>query len=291
MKFFLVFLGGAFLFTACQQKPTQITVQPPILTESSQVATKNWLQQLLLEEPVILDTRSAFDFNLSHVPSAINVRWEDFSQQDPHSRGVLETDHFALARRLALIGIDPDTKVLILGKAHEGNGEEGRVAWTLKYLGIHHVFTMNNKELRALRVQDMPLAQNKSYWKPEEDESLVVDFANFKKKALATPALPDYVILDARSAAQFGTENMRQKKGLTASVVNLSWKEFFNDKGFVNEAVVEKLKQFKIGPETQIDVISNNGLESGAVTYALRTLGFKKSANFSGGYEQWNVNK
>lgn len=326
MKYF-VFMT-AFLFISCQQKPTQVTSQQPILTENSSVGGKEWVQSYLKRDPVILDVRSPFDFNLAHVPTAINVRWEDFSQRDPHSRGLLDTDSFGLARRLSLIGIDPDRPVLILGKALEGSAEEGRIAWTLQVLGVKNVYTMNYKSLRSLRVQDAPNPENKPYWKPKVDESLTVDFPLFKTMVLGNPPQAAYpskarraalggvpagmlirmdevhvfalsaeeaakklVVLDVRSAQQFALENLTQKKGVKVPVVNLSWKEFFNERGFVDPNAREKLKSRQITPDSVIYVISNHGVESGAVTYALRFLGYKQSANFAGGYEQWNVKK
>jgi thiosulfate/3-mercaptopyruvate sulfurtransferase len=37
---------------------------------------------------------------------------------------------------------------------------------------------------------------------------------------------------------------------------------------------------------TEVEVISNHGVRSGAVTWALRRLGYTKARNFAGGYEQ-----
>ncbi len=316
-----------FVIFGCQQKPTVVTSEAPILTETNQVNLQKWLQGLLKEDPVILDVRSTFDFNLSHVPSAVNVRWEDFAQQDPNSRGVLDKDLFGIARRLALVGITPNSKVLILGKGHAGNGEEGRVAWTLRVLGIKNIYTLDHSELRSLRVQDTPAIQNKAMWKPEVDETLMVDVNTFKNmvtgqvprrqfpskarsKALQLPSqvadkittanifgLPmdeaqkRLVVIDARSAELFSTENLKQKKAVVANVVNIPWKNFYSEKGLVLDSVKNKLIENKITRENVIFVISNHGLESGAVTFALRSLGYDKSANFAGGYEQWNVSK
>lgn len=328
MKKYVYLLSVIFLFTiSCQQKPTVVTSEAPIMNEASSASVQKWLQSLLKEEPVILDVRSTFDFNLSHVPSAVNVRWEDFAQQDPHSRGVLDPDLFALARRLALVGVSPDSKVLVLGKGLQGQGEEGRVAWTLRVLGVKNIYTLNHTELRSLRVQETPSVQNKPMWKPEVDETLMVDVKVFKnmvtgsiprrafssksrQQALQLPAgaankistanimglsmeeaLKKLVVIDARSAELFSTENLKQKKNVVVPVVNIPWKHFYSERGIVSEAAVAKLTENKIDKDSVIFVISNQGLESGAVTFALRSLGYSRSANFAGGYEQWNVSK
>lgn len=324
-----VFLSAAFLWTGCQQKPTQTSTQLPVMIDSKSepAKVKKNIEQVLAEHPVILDARSPFDFNLGHVPQAINLRWEDFSQQDPHSRGVLDSDTFSLARRLSLIGIDPDTSVVVIGKGLQGAGEEGRVAWTLQVLGIKKVYLLHHAELRALRNQDSPAVQNKAYWKPEIDETLTVDFSLFKNmvtgqipsrapptkaraKALGVPAhvamqittanlfgmpmdvaLTKLVVLDARSPSDFSIESLKTKKDIKVPVVNLEWKEFFDEKGFVSPKVEEKLTALGISKDSILFVISNHGVRSAATVYALRSLGYNRSSNFSGGYEQWNVKK
>lgn len=329
MRFFSLILssGIGLLLISCQQKPTSTYGQSPVLTQATKADTRAWLKGVLAQDPVILDARSPFDYNLAHVPSAINVRWEDFCQQNPNARGVLDPDSFALARRLALIGINPERKVLVLGKALDGQGEEGRVAWTLKYLGVKDVYVMQAEELRALRVQETPPPQNKPLWKPPVDETLSIGVARFKRlvsgdvgarpfpskarvRALGVPAgaaghittdnifdlsvqeaLPKLVVIDARLPEFFAQENLAQKKNVRARVVNIPWKEFFTEKGFVSEKVTQKLGENQIAKDSVILVISNHGLASGAVTYALRALGYPRSTNFAGGYEQWNVTK
>src|SRR5690349_21817188 len=135
MRIVLAFIA-VLIFGGCQVKPTKVVTQEPVMSEGQ------FAESLMKDKPVLLDVRPAFEFNLAHVPGAINVRWEDFSQSNPQSRGLLDNDLFSLARRLSLVGIDPDTKVIVLGKGPQGTGEEGRVAWTLKVLGVKDVYTM-----------------------------------------------------------------------------------------------------------------------------------------------------
>jgi thiosulfate/3-mercaptopyruvate sulfurtransferase len=265
--------------------------------------------------PVVLDVRPPFEFNLSHVPGAINIRWEDFSQQDPNSRGLLLEDLFGIARRLSLIGIDQDSKVVVLGKGFRGNGEEGRIAWTLQVLGVKNVYTAIHSNYRELAPKDAPDVKNKPYWKPVVDESLTIDARNFKayatqelsslkmtgkkkSKAVDLPvsslfgmnfndAKGKVVILDVRSAAEFGINNLTRYKNVKAPVAQLEWSEFFNDKNFPNKEIEKKLESKGITKDKVVLVISNHGVRSGAATFALRSLGYRQSVNFAGGYEQW----
>lgn len=280
MKFLVLVFSVLVLMVGCQQKPTKVVIQEPVIGESITA------EKLMRDNPVILDARPAFEFNLAHVPGAINVRWEDFSQQNPKSRGLLQPDLFALARRLSLIGVDPQTKVLVLGKGPQGMGEEGRIAWTLKVLGVKEVYTLLHNSYREMNTtKEAPLVQNKAYWKPEVAESLVTDFKDFK--ALVSKPENALVVLDVRSPQEFSLRNLSQVKDVKTAVINIDWKEFFGDKGLPNKNIERLLSEKNISKETRILVISGHGVRSGAVTYALNFLGYKKASNFAGGYEQW----
>lgn len=279
---FLLFVAFVFL-VSCQQKPTKVVAQDPIIGGGGLTSEKLTAENIMKEKPVILDVRPAFEFNLSHVPGAINVQWEDFSQSNPKYRGLLQTDFFALARRLSLMGIDPDTKVVILGNGMQGGGEEGRVAWTLNVLGVHNVYTLQHTAYRAMNVvKEAPLVKNKPYWKPQVQESLMVSFKNFKEQSLR--ADKNLVIIDVRSAQEFALHNLTQSKKVKASVINLEWKEFFEENGLPKKEIEQKLAERKIGKDKEILILSNHGVRSGAVTYALNFLGYKKVSNVAGGY-------
>ncbi|WP_374073682.1 sulfurtransferase [Bdellovibrio bacteriovorus] len=279
MKWGLLVASLAVL-VGCQQKPTKIVTQEPVIGESITA------EKLMKDNPVILDARPAFEFNLAHVPGAINVRWEDFSQQNPKSRGLLQTDLFALARRLSLIGVDPQTKVLVLGKGPQGMGEEGRIAWTLKVLGVKEVYTLLHNSYREMNTtKEAPLVQNKAYWKPEVAENLATDLKDFK--AMVGKAESALVVIDVRSPQEFALRNLSQVKDVKVPVVNIEWSEFFGEKGLPNKKVERALYEKNISKDTKILILSNHGVRSGAVTYALNFLGYKKASNFAGGYEQW----
>ncbi|KHD88144.1 MAG: ABC transporter ATP-binding protein [Bdellovibrio sp. ArHS] len=280
MKNIFLLFAAVILFGGCQQKPTKVVSEEPVVGETLTA------EKLIKGNPVLLDARPPFEFNLMHVPGAINVRWEDFSSQSPKSRGLLQGDLFALARRLSLIGVDPDTKVLVLGKGTQGMGEEGRIAWTLKVLGVKEVYTVLHTSYREMNTtREVPPVQNKPYWKPQVQEQLAVDFKTFKNQALSGGNA--LVILDVRSSQEFALRNLGQDQEIKTPVLNVHWTEFFDDKGLPAKKAERVLSEQNISKDTRILVLSNHGVRSGAVTYALQYLGYKKTANFAGGYEQW----
>lgn len=296
---FFSLLWILLLITACQYKPTKVVSQDSVKSAIQGDLTAERIKAL---NPVILDARSPFEFNLSHVPGAINVRWEDFSQPGARHRGLLQSDLFALARRLSLIGIDPSSKVLVLGKGHEGNGEEGRIAWTLNVLGIKDVYTLVHTSFRAMNPKEEPAPiKNKAYWKPVVDESQRVSLEQFKAlvglgKAMnahlkisskKTQATQDQIlVLDVRSHEEFKLRNLSQSRDIKVPVININWHEFFNENGSPKTDMKKFLEDQGLSFDKTILVISNHGVRSGAVTMALRSQGYHQSTNFAGGYEE-----
>lgn len=280
MRHFILLFFLIVFSIGCQNLPTKVVSQDP------RIADGKAAEKMIQSAAVILDARPAFEFNLAHVPGAINVRWEDFTQGNARARGLLEKDSFALARRLALIGIDPDTKVLVLGKGLQGSGEEGRIAWTLNFLGVHDVRTFLYTSFRQMNtVREAPAVQNKSYWKPQLNQIMDISLQDFKAE-IQSKNSPS-VILDVRSAGEFGLRNFSQFKNIQAAVINMPWQDFFDEKGLPRKSLVETLAQKNLNHESRLLVVSQDGVQSGAVTYALHALGFKRASNFSGGYQVW----
>ncbi len=273
-----VMMKVALLLTGigCQQMPTKVTVEEPVQAYTVTA------EDLKKTNGIIIDARPAFEFNIAHTPGAINISWQDFSQQDARVKGVLQKDTFSLARRMALIGIDPETPVIVLGKGSAGQGEEGRVAWTMKYLGIKNVYTLNASAFREQNNnpnKQAPLVKNKPYWKPVVDENMNVDLKTFKEKVLVQT-----IVIDVRSNNEFSLPQVVRQKWKTSKVYNLPWSDFFKKNGLVDSAILARLNELGIQKADEIILISNQGVRSGAVSYALKELGFKKPLNFSGGY-------
>ncbi len=274
---------ASLLSISCQQMPTKILAQ-----DSLQGGDRQNLEKFRQSDAVILDVRSPFEFNFAHMPGAINVRWEDFSQVDANSRGLLLADHFSVARRLSLIGIEPSRPVLVVGKGIKGSGEEGRVAWTLSVLGIKNIMTLNHDYFREANPREAaPPVQNKPYWKPAVDDSLFISVKDFKALVLKTNS--KVVVLDVRSPAEFLQHNI--SKELKVPLVNIEWKDFYTDKGNLKPAAADLLLGKGIGKDQMILIISNHGVRSAAVTFVLRQTGFTQSRNFAGGLEQWRVRR
>lgn len=300
MKYFVLVLT-AIVLASCAQKPTKGTIENPV------VARKESQKAKIGKETVILDVRAPFEFNLAHIPGSINVAWEDFSRRSPDARGLIEKDLHPLARRLALIGIDPGTPVLIVGKGLTGKGEEGRVAWTLESLGVQNIQLAGVEDFRERR--ETRDAKNKNFWTPQLDESLAISWnelrakiegssyppSRARRKALGGVPLPvkdeNFVVIDVRSKEEFSIDNLNKRTPRVFRFENIDWREFYTETLDPNPGLVKLLNDKGVTQMTEILLISNHGVRSGAVTWALQKLGYKKARNFAGGYEQVRFNR
>jgi thiosulfate/3-mercaptopyruvate sulfurtransferase len=294
-------LAVALILASCAPKPTKVSSEIPV------VARKEAQKSKLTVETVILDVRTPFEFNLSHIPGSVNVAWEDFSRRAPEDRGLIEKNLHPMARRLALIGIDPQASVLVVGKGLLGKGEEGRVAWTLESLGIQNIQLASVEDFREHR--DAAEIKNKNFWTPQMDLSMSISWDELRakiegsayprtkarSKALGGAALPlkdeNYVVIDVRSPEEYSIDNLNKRTPRTFRFDNIDWREFFTENLDPNPAILKILNDKGVSQMTEIDLISNHGVRSGSVTWALRKLGYKKARNFSGGYEQVRFNK
>jgi thiosulfate/3-mercaptopyruvate sulfurtransferase len=289
----LFLLLSFFTLSACQQKPTKAFETVPVTVKSEAASAKADLE--ISERTIILDARSPFDFSVAHLNGSINVRPEDFTQREDVLAGLLEKDLFFHARRLARMGISPESHVIVVGKGPMGRGEEGRVAWTLRYLGIPNVqFVAIDFFSMPLTNAEAPPRENVPIWKPELNDSLIVNRTDFLKAVVQPHKAPSKaMIVDVREESEYlGKRNSgAYGKAPDLGAVNVPWTQFFTSKGIVNPSIKDRLQSVGITADKNIYVISNIGVESAAVTLALRDLGYSQAANYAGGYVELIANR
>ena len=216
---------------------------------------------------------------------ALALQWEDFNQKKAPFEGELEKDLFFHARRLARMGIGPDSDVLVLGRGKSGEGEEGRVAWVLKRLGIKKVrfagietISWSQTSAASPDVAEVPV------WKPELDDSLEISRIEAIERIRKDPSI---WILDVNSAVDYLKEgDLFAKTKVVPKIINIPWTEFINAKGELEPSVKKKLLEVGLAPSQTIYVMDELGVRSAGVTLLLRDLGFSKAAHWSGGIRE-----
>ena len=230
------------------------------------------------ENTVLLDARNAFEFGGSHAEGSHNVQWDSFSQRN--HKGLLNKNLNRISRRLSLLGINQDTPVVVLGNGQEGAGEEARVAWMLMYLGVKNVQTASLDSLKLRRAKaEGPGPENVERWKPEPITHLLADVQEVMGNAVGKKDKNIHVI-DVRSQKEYFEKDQVELRGL-----NIEWKEFFTSKGRPNLQIKKRLQNIGINPKDRIVIMSDEGLRSGAVTYALTMMGFQNVGNLAVGWK------
>lgn len=102
------------------------------------------------ETLAIIDARPAEEFDGGHIPSAINICWEDWCAKAPAGLNpelsqpgywgcLTEKSDEEISKHLSELGLSNDLPILVYAGAAGSKGREGRVAWMLLYFGASDV--------------------------------------------------------------------------------------------------------------------------------------------------------
>ncbi len=275
-------LGLTLLFfSACQTPPPTKVTERHLWDENAflSLQTKSQKRQLIVTpETVVIDARPHFLYSLGHFPEAFSLQWSDFTKNS--ATGELAEGLDRLARRLARLGISKESPVIVLGRGTEGEGEEGRLAWTLFYLGVRDVQFGSTRALPSrLSRGDPPQRPNAPLWEPNYFEPIRLKRDEFQKILKESP--PQTVILDVRSEREY-QEDRSTDLG-TLFHINIPWTHFLDEEGRPSMRISEELKNLAITQDHQIVVVSHRGVRSSLVTMVLVGLGYSKTTHLEGG--------
>jgi 3-mercaptopyruvate sulfurtransferase SseA len=293
--FSFVTMAALLALFGCQTKPTKTSQSEERAFDFSKAA-----QPIsITPTTIVVDARPAFDYSTAHVPHSVPLSWSDFTEAEPAQRGIIQSDTYGAARRLARAGLSPDSQVVVLGSGLNGGGEEGRLAWMLAYLGVSNVQfgAMDSVKPRLTNEPEAHPLKEAPIWKPVVQESLnatrdEVLFA-INQNAFVKPAsfkgapARIYHFIDVRSErAYLGKEGIGALKHVpNMEAINVPWKQFFTADMRPNPSTSNQLRSMGCSPEDRIIILDENGIASAAVTMALRAFGFTNAANYAGGLQ------
>ena len=296
---------ASLIFGACGLKPTRtIETQPRFSPPADSVGSEPSPEEpiALTHETAVIDVRPAFEFASSRIPRSVSMQWSDFAQNEPAQRGVLQPDLFRIARRLARAGISPDTPVVVVGNGQRGGGEEGRMAWMLRYLGVKRVrfasifyfpgpFVSRPPSPMPGEPADAPqepAPRNAPVWKPQPAARWLATQAEIRdviNKNKLRDAGGGYALIDARPAKDYlGQEGFGFAHPVpNMGAVNAPWTDFVDSKGRVDCGFAKKLQSVGVTRDKRVIAFDEYGVASGGVAVALRTCGWTDAANYAGG--------
>lgn len=183
--FILLVSIPAFILVGCQNKPTKI------IQESANV---------FAIPTVLVDVRTAFEYESYHIPGSIRLSTEDFLiLKDPKNKiRILDPDLPQLIERLAKRGIHPDRKIILLindfksldnsaTQSKESSVDSASVVeakkwnWLLRKLDIDSVQIKTLSEFKQeTKIKSFAEPQPLGIWSLKSSEDLIKEFL-FKK--------------------------------------------------------------------------------------------------------------
>ena len=242
----------------------------------------------------IVDVRSGWDYGASHIPGAVRVSWLNY--RDGWGRtGKLEPDLNSIASAMAKLGVDSTRPVVVYGKARDGWGEEGRVAWMLHYLG-HPNVTILDGGWPAWKRADAPTQRERSRPVPghfvAQARPEVRAFADDVARASDDSSA---VILDTRSKGEWNGSHkyFPARAGRIPGAVHIEWRDFLTGDGYIDRSpeMRERLRSLGLTPGRRIIAYCVGGVRSGEVFFALKALGFRDVCNYDGSWYEWAGDK
>lgn len=277
------------LLSACVAQPTKVTETER--REFDLLVDKSTRPIELTDQTVILDARTSFDYGLNRVANSIHFPWDNLAETT--ASGEVLRDLRKAALHLSLNGLEPHTPVVIVGYGPRGDGGDGRLAWTLLYLGFQDVQLSTIETFRKNFTQNPSVpAKNVPVWPANPRAELQIAKAEFAKLAQDPKGrLENRIwVIDVRSDKEYFNKT-GSKDAPDIHAINVPWTEFYNDKGRPNPAVRGRLQAVGVQPNDRVILISNKGVRSGAAAYALLALGFSKVQNFTGGWNSLLTNR
>ena len=257
----------------------------------------DWLSNNLQKDNVmILDARSAEEYQAGHIPGAINTPWQMFAKVDgapgEPGWGVLK-DAKRLSQIFTELGIN-DNKQMVVYADPNAWGEDGRIVWMLRMAGLGNSSILNggwvgwknnNEEISTETVQVEP-----------EDfsiDALVKELTASTEWILERQG--EIKIVDSRSSKEFeGAVDYGEKRGgHLPEAINIPFKEVLRDDATVkSQEELEKLfAEAGLKPEDEIVVYCTAGIRSAHLTLILRMAGFENARNYDASYYEWAGNE
>jgi thiosulfate/3-mercaptopyruvate sulfurtransferase len=240
----------------------------------------------------VLDARGVLDYWRGHVPGAAPIRW--WAYRDGWLRtGRLPGDLDRLARQLGALGVDDRRPVVVSGRARDGWGEEGRIAWMLHYLGHPDVRVLDGgfrawvsaggavSRAGARRLPGAFSARPRAGVRATAD-----DVARAARGG-------EGVVLDVRSEREWSgaTPYFEARGGRVPGAVHLEWTELLDAEGRVDRSgrALARLAALGVTPDRPVVVYCTGGVRSSEAFVALKALGFADVRNYDGSWWEWSA--
>ncbi|HCL4438200.1 TPA: sulfurtransferase [Clostridium botulinum] len=303
----LCFVLGVIIFTGCSNSSSnkeetkdkkQETTQKESYKDSSYIVGSDWLSKNLNKDNVIIvDARPDKDYKKGHIPGAINVQWPYFTNQEgkPGEKdwGMLLPEK-ELSKKLSSLGIDKNKTIVAYAENKSGWGEDGRIIWMLRMIGIENSKMLNGGfdywKNKSLEISKDDVTPKKSDFIVENmDKSMYADTKWVKEN------LDKIKILDAREEVEYkGATKYGEARGghLPGAKLFTFNKAFNEDQSLKSQKEIEGLlTEAGIKKDDEILTYCTAGIRSAHLALVLKMCGYNNVKNYDGSFYMWSADK
>ena len=237
-------------------------------------------------DAVVIDARPRTVFEAGHIPGSVPLHWTELTELDadglwdarpPRDLGAL------LDRR----GVPLHQPVVVVGSGPLGDGDDGNVYWTLRWLGHPDVSVLSGGYLGWLATGGEP-ETGRAIGGGEDD-----DWTDH----LAAGSGPDdpYYATSADVAAWPGTvlDVRSDQEFATGHIPGATWMEWtaaFDGELLAPEDVVRaRLRAAGVELDAPVVTTCRSGIRAGHTFMVLDALGVADPANYVGSWRRWTA--
>lgn len=266
--------------------------------DTDYIVSADWLKENMEKEDLlILDARGADTHKKGHIPGAVAITWQEFSNmegapgKDPNWGTILEPK--ALSEKLSEYGITKGKEIVVYTTSPEGWGEDGRIVWMLRRAGYD-----NTKILDG----GFDFWKSNGYEVSKDDvapaaETVIVEAldnkTNINTEELANK-LKDVVIIDVRGRDEYeGATNFGEPRGgHIPAAINITFNEFLNEDGTLKTAkeIKDILDSNGIKKDDEIVTYCTAGIRSAHMQIVLTMMGYNNVKNYDASFYGWSGN-
>ena len=245
----------------------------------------------------IIDARGGGPWRSGHLPGAWAVGWT-WLRDGWLRTGRLTPDLEALRRAFEMAGVRDDRPVVVVGAGREGWGEEGRIFWTLEYLGHPDVHILDGG-MPVWQAAGLPVTRDRAppprgQFTPrpvEERRATLAEVEDATARCAAGPC--DTALWDAREAREYAgaTPYGEPRGGHIPGAVGLWFADTLAEDGSLlpRDALASALAELGITPDRAVLTLCTGGVRSGFAYAVLRELGYPRVANYDGSMWEWSA--
>ncbi|MCB9763210.1 MAG: sulfurtransferase [Alphaproteobacteria bacterium] len=240
----------------------------------------------------VIDARGDKAWAQGHLPGSRPVAWTSIRAGWLRT-GLLTEDAAALARTFSAAGVRDDAPVLVYGAGAAGWGEEGRLFWTLEYLGHGDVHVLDGGYPAwvaaggAVSKAKDPVPAGAFTPAPVPARRARVD------RVAAAVSDDDVVLWDTRERREYdgATPYGEPRGGHIPGAVHLWYADLLAPDGTLlpTEALTAALTAQGITPDKTVIPLCTGGVRSGFGYAVLRELGYPQVANYDGSMWEWSA--